>query len=137
MSFDLAVWHSDKSLDRDEARQIYLKLCEEWPYLEGSNANVQGFYQELIGKWPEIDTIPDDKVGNFDLCPWSCELSHSEIAVVLACVWSKASDVADYVTRLAEKYKLVLYDPQADRVHLPDDLAVNKRGLLQRLFGRR
>jgi hypothetical protein len=41
MSFDLAIWHSENSLTDEKAQQIYTKLCEEWPYLEGVNRNVE------------------------------------------------------------------------------------------------
>ena len=135
MSFDLAVWQSDKPLTADEAQGVYLRLCEEWPYLEGHSPAVGTFYRELIEKWPEIDTIPEETVGDFDFCPWSCPLNHSGMAVVMSCVWSKANDVAEHVGLLARKHGLLLFDPQADRVVLPDHLRPKKRGLWQRLFG--
>jgi hypothetical protein len=113
MSFDLGVWHSDKSLTRDQAAAIYLRLCEDWPYLEGDNPSIAAFYEELIGHWPEIETVREDKVGDFEFCPWSCALDHSGEAVVMSCVWSKAAEVAAYVTSLARKHELVLFDPQA------------------------
>jgi hypothetical protein len=134
MSFDLGVWHSDKSLTRDQAGEIYLRLCEDWPYLEGDNPSVAAFYEELIDHWPEIDTIAEDKVGDFKFCPWSCALSHSGKAVVMSCVWSKAAEVGAYITSLARKHELVLYDPQANRLYLPDYLKSAKRGFLERIF---
>ncbi len=135
MSFDLGVWRSEESLTKDQAGEIYLHLCENWPYLEGDHPAVGGFYTELIGHWPEIDTIAKDRVGDFDFCPWSCALCHSGKAVVMSCVWPKASEVADYVEALARMHELVLYDPQADRVYLPDHLKPARRGLLQRWLG--
>ncbi len=135
MSFDLAAWESETPLTDDEARVVYLRLYEEWPYLEGDSPAVGAFYQELIEKWPEIDTIPEDRVGDLDFCPWSCTLNHSGMAVAISCVWSKANDVAEHVGSLAQKHRLLLFDPQADRVVLPDHLRPKKRGLWQRLFG--
>jgi hypothetical protein len=122
MSFDLSVWHCEKWIGREEAGHVHVKLCQEWPYLTGSSPRVEAFYKELTDRWPEIDTIALERIDDVDLCPWSCALSHSGMAVVLACVWSKADDVADYVTKLAEKHKLVLFDPQANRVILPPHL---------------
>jgi hypothetical protein len=136
MSFDLGVWHSEQPLTDAEASETYLRLCEEWPCLEAEHPTVHEFYQELIQHWPEIDTIPEEKIGDFEFCPWSCELAHSGSAVLLSCVYSKATDVSKYVTALARKYGLVLFDPQANRVTLPEHLILPKRGLLARLLRR-
>ena len=43
MSFDLGVWHIEQPLTDVEARDIYLRLCEDWPYLEGENPAVPSF----------------------------------------------------------------------------------------------
>jgi len=135
MSFDLAAWQCDKPLTDGEAGAVYLKLCEEWPFLEGNSHNVDAFYRELIEKWPEIDTIPEERIGDFDFCPWSCALSHSGMAVVMACVWSKADEVAVFVGSLAQKHHLLLFDPQADRIVLKLDPKPKGSGLWRRLFG--
>jgi hypothetical protein len=97
---------------------------------------VPAFYQELIERWPEIDTIPEEMVGDLDFCPWSCALNHSGMAVVMSCVWPKANDVAEYVGSLALKHQLLLFDPQANRVVLPAHVRPKKRGMWQRLFGK-
>jgi hypothetical protein len=122
MSFDLAVWYSHRPLRNEEAGEIYVQLCEQWPSLEGENLSVAAFYDELTKRWPEIDTVPDDKVDDTDYCPWSCALNHSGMAVVMPCVWSKADDVAEFVHKLAQKHGLVLYDPQTGIVYLPEQL---------------
>jgi hypothetical protein len=135
MSFDLAVWHSETPLTGREAQGIYAKLCENWPYLEGTQPTVDAFYRELTEKWPEIDTIPEEKVDDFDFCPWSCALNHSGMAIVLSCVWPKAEEVAKRTIELAEKHQLVLYDPQTNGVVLPSSLQNRKRPWHKRLFG--
>ena len=119
MSCDFGIWHSDKLLTNQEAAQIYVRLCEEWPFLEGENPAVRAFYDDLTKRWPELDTVPDEKVDDADYCPWSCAISHSGMAVVVSCVWPKSDDVAAFVQGLAAKHQLILYDPQADKVHLP------------------
>ncbi len=134
MSFDLAVWNDEVPLTHAQASEIYQRLCEEWPYLEGQSPHVEAFYQELIQRWPEIDTILDDRVDDIDLCPWSCALNHSGKAVVIACVWPKAAEVAQFVEKLARRHRLVLFDPQANRVILPEHLAPPKSGFFQRLL---
>ena len=136
MSIDLGVWDSSKSLTNSEAGEIYAKLCKEWPHLEGNSANVAAFYNELIEKWPEIDTIPEEKIGDFDFCPWSCALNHSGMAIVMSCVWSKANEVGEFVGHLAQKHHLLLFDPQANRAVLPKHLSLKTLSLWQRLFNR-
>jgi len=73
VSYDLAVWDSDKVLTDKEAASVYDSLCEG-RYPEGESPKIAAFYQDLTGKWPEIDSIPEEKVGDFDFCPWSCAL---------------------------------------------------------------
>lgn len=127
MSFDLAVWYSDQPLSDNEAEKIYLNLCENWPFLEGSHTSVTEFYNELVQKWPEIDAIPEERVGDFEFCPWSCALCHSGTAIVTSCVWPMADKVSDFVMDLAYDHDLVCFDPQARRVILPAKLLPKKR----------
>jgi hypothetical protein len=134
MSFDLGVWYSNHPLTNKQACEIYLRLCEDGPYLEGDSPAVASFYEELTAHWPEIDTIPEDKIGDFDFCPWSCALDHGGMSVVMSCVWPQAESVGEFVERLAIKHGLLLYDPQADQVTLPEHLRAKKRSLFQRLF---
>jgi hypothetical protein len=136
MSFDLAIWHSENSLTSEQAQQIYTKLCEEWPYLEGVNPNVDALYRELTEKWPELDTIPEERIGDFDFCPWSCALNRSGMALITSCVWPKAPDVAKHLLMLAEKHNLVLFDPQTATVVLPKNLRQKKLPWFRRPFNR-
>jgi hypothetical protein len=137
MSCDYGVWYSETPLTNEEAAKIYLGLCEQWPFLEGENQAVRAFYDELTKRWPELDTVPDEKIDDKDYCPWSCAISHSGIAVVTACVWPMAGKVGSFVKELATKYQLIFYDPQSDQVHLPEHLKAmqaKKGGWLARLF---
>lgn len=136
MSFDLAVWHTDEPLTSERAAEIYLRLCHDWPYLNGNSAAVTAFYEELTGRWHEIDIIPEHHIGDFDHCPWSCALSRSGMAVVMTCVWSEAAAVAEFVERLARKHGLLLFDPQSNRVVLPEQFRPKPRRLFQSLFRR-
>jgi hypothetical protein len=72
-------------------------------------------------KWPEIDTVPEEKIDDKEYCPWSCALSHSGMAVVMACVWSMADEVTALVQELSKKYHLVLFNPQTDTVSIPEN----------------
>jgi len=139
MSCDYGVWHSETPLTIQQAREIYLALCEQWPFLKGENTTVRAFYNDLTKRWPELQTVPAEKVGDHDYCPWSCEISHSGMAVVTACVWPMAGKVGSFIGELAIKHKLVFYDPQSDRVLVPEHLRARRakeHGWLSRLFRR-
>ena len=124
MSCDLGVWFSDKSLTSKQAGEVYVALCEGSLALEGESPQVSAFYIELTNKWPEIDTIPEDKIDDHDYCPWSCAMERSGMHVLMSCVWSKAKDVAEFVEKLAAKHGLLFYDPQEDEVRLPRNLRI-------------
>ena len=62
--------------------------------------------------------MSDEKVDDKDFCAWSCALDRSGMHIIMACVWSKADDVATYVYELAMTHGLVLFDPQEGKVHL-------------------
>lgn len=138
MSCDYGVWYSEAAVTNAEAAKIYLGLCEKWPYLEGESPAVRAFYDELTTRWPELDAVPDDKIDDKDLCPWSCEISHSGMAVVTACVWSMADKVGHFVEELAIKHRLVFFDPQSERVRVPEHLMAmqgRKSSWWSRFFG--
>ena len=138
MSCDYGVWYSETPISNREATEIYTGLCEKWPYLEGENQDVRDFYEELVSRWPEVDTIPEEKLEDKEYCPWSCEICHSGMAVVTACVWPMAGKVGRFIQELATKHRLVFFDPQSERVYLPDHLKIvggKKRRWLGRIFG--
>jgi hypothetical protein len=96
--------------------ETYAQLCEGKLSPTGQSPRIESFYRELVQRWPEIDTVPDDKIDDHDFCPWSCALDHSGMHVIASCVWSKADAVTEFFEELAGKHGLVFYDPQADRV---------------------
>jgi fido (protein-threonine AMPylation protein) len=78
MSCDYGFWHSETSLTNEESAKIYIGLCEQWPFLEGENRAVRAFYDELTRRWPELGTVPHEKIDDKDYCPWSCEFRTPE-----------------------------------------------------------
>lgn len=136
MSCDYGVWYSETSLTNEEAAKIYIGLCEQWPFLEGENQAVRALYNDLTKLWPELDSVPDEKIDDKDRSPWSCEISHSGIVVVTACVWPMADIVGSFVKELAARHRLIFYDPQSERVHPPEHLKAMqvKKGWLRRLL---
>jgi hypothetical protein len=126
MSFDLGVWYRQNRLANKEAGELYVRLCDGNTSGVVPHPSVDALYAELIAGHPEIDTIPKEKIGDYDSCPWNCKLDHSRAHVIMCCVWSKATDVGRLVQNLARKHGLAIYDPQSDVVAYPDGSAGTK-----------
>lgn len=120
MCFDLGVWHPTKRLTHEQAGKLYATLCESQTDGVTPHPAVDAFYAELTARYPEIDTVPDDRIDDREYCPWSCALDRSPGHVLMPCVWSQAENVQRFVTQLAHKYGLAVYDPQQARVSYPD-----------------
>lgn len=120
MSFDLGVWRAHDHQTADEARFLYARLCEGKTDKIEAHSAVDAFYQDLIARHPEIDTVPDELIDDIDYCPWSCAHDHSAGHVILSCVWDKADYVSELVHRLAKKHGLVVYDPQTTSITYPN-----------------
>ena len=113
MSFDLAVMNIERNISPNKASEIYEQLCEgDYEILQPSE-KIDAFYQELIEKYPDIDTYSDDEVDN---CPWSAEIDISDGAVVMNIVWSRVDEVLPFAVKLAAKHSLACYDPQEDKI---------------------
>jgi hypothetical protein len=124
MSCDFAVWFPYQRLSDSEAGKLYTRLCQSDTNGVQPHPAVDAFYADLIAKYPEIDTVPDDRIDDHDYCPWSCALDHSPGHVIMPCVWSKADYVERLGHELAQKYGLAVYDPQSNHVIYPESPAV-------------
>jgi hypothetical protein len=120
MSFDLGVWHTQERLSDEEAGALYHDLCESRRDGVTPHPAVDAFYAELTARYPEIDTIPEERIDDHDYCPWSCALDRSPGHVIMSCVWSQAEKVARSVHELAVKPGLAVFDPQQGKVFYPD-----------------
>jgi hypothetical protein len=74
------------------------------------------FYPELTARYPEIDTIPQDRINDHDCCPWRGTLDDSPRHVIMSCEWSNATYVYRFVHSVARKHGLAVYGPQTENV---------------------
>jgi hypothetical protein len=116
MSFDLAVMNIEKPLTSSEATEIYHQLCEGNYDALPPSEKIDAFYQELTQQYPDMESYSDDDI---DDCKWSVDLDVSDGAVVMSMVWSASEKMVNFITNLAEKHDLALYDPQDETVYLP------------------
>ena len=114
MSFDLAVMNLETRISSEEAAEIYGELCEGNYELLNASEKIDAFYQELTGKYPDINSYSDETV---DDCAWTVELDISDGAVVMCIAWSRVEEVAPFVMELAERHGLACYDPQDDKLY--------------------
>jgi hypothetical protein len=121
MSYDLAVWFPDRILSDEQALHQYHKLCEGDISELNPHASLGNFYLELYKIHPEIDDVPEDKIGDFDFSPWSAEHDLSDRHMLICCVWSHADYVHDLVLNLAHKHGLAVFDPQLMKIHYPPE----------------
>jgi hypothetical protein len=119
MSYDLAVLQVDDPITDREAGEICRRLAQGWRDEQGWSSAVEAFYSELTSRWPELDTVPEDKIDDTEFCPWSVALGHYHRAVVMNCVYSRAAEVHRYVAELALKHGLAFFDPQSGKVSCP------------------
>jgi hypothetical protein len=119
MSCDHAIWYPSELLTDAKAGALYIRLCEGDLSGVTPHRSVDDFYAELTATHPEIDTIAEERIGDFAYCPWSVAFDRSPGHLIICCVWSKADYVGSLLRELAEKHGLALYDPQSEQVHFP------------------
>ena len=119
MSYDLALWFPNEILSDEQALEKYNKLCNDETSGLTPHPSIGSFYLELYKLHPEIDDVPEEKLGDFDFSPWSMEHDLSDRHLMLSCVWSHAEYVHDLVLTLAQKHGLAMFDPQLIKIHYP------------------
>jgi hypothetical protein len=119
VSYDLALWFPNEILSDEQALEKYNKLCNDETSGLTPHPSIGSFYLELYKLHPEIDDVPEEKLGDFDFSPWSMEHDLSDLHLMLSCVWSHAEYVHDLVLTLAQKHGLAMFDPQLIKIHYP------------------
>lgn len=115
MSHDLGFFSVKRGATTAEVRAAYLSSCEgvdsSWP----SSEALKSFVSALEGKYPCIDTLDDDEVDN---SPWSCGFGKGDGHIIVGMVFSRASEVGNFIWDLLERHALIVFDPQADKAYL-------------------
>ncbi len=119
MSFDLFLWDPPRGEADDESvRARYERACEgledDDDDAAGESPRVNAFFEELLARFPHLDRILESEV---DASPWSCGPERGDRWVSLTIRWGESGDeVVALVGALAEKHRVLLYDPQGDEV---------------------
>lgn len=114
MSYDLAVLALDASADTAAAQAMFAR-CSTRNHPEGElDERIAAFYEELRARFP--DYPPCDEQTPWTDMPLSTGIDH----VIMHLSLSARSDPAlRAITELAEKHRLVIYDPQSSDATMP------------------
>ncbi|MFD5522353.1 hypothetical protein [Streptomyces sp. NPDC127066] len=111
MSYDLAVWAGDRSLDDDRAGSVYGELYER--YLESDDVfvppvpRIRAYVEALVERYPE-----DVARSVWASSPVIEEASGPMVYLLMS--YSKAEEVSEYAAALAREHGLVCFDPQGE-----------------------
>jgi hypothetical protein len=118
MSHDLGFFSVKQGATTAEVRAAYISSCEgvdpSWP----SSSALKSFISALEGQYPCIDTLSDDEVDN---SPWSCGFDKGDGHIIVSMVFSRASEVGNFIWGLLERHELIVFDPQTDKAYLGDN----------------
>lgn len=126
MSYKLAIWHSERAVSDKEAADLYIKLFEQKKIPIEQHIDVYAFYNELAAYYPEIDMVAEEAL---DASPWSCTHDRSGAHVIVSMLDEKLAEVVPLILKLAERYGLVCFDPQTNKLHLPSYLQTTANSL--------
>jgi hypothetical protein len=119
VSYKLAVWHSERAISDKEAADLFTRLYEQRKLPIEQHIDVYSFYNELSVGYPEVDMVPEE---DLDVCPWACAHERSGAHVIMSVLDDKSGEMVPTILKLAEKYGLVCFDSQSNKVHLPSQL---------------
>ncbi len=120
MSFDLAVWYSNRPLSTEEAVAVYSRLGDGGAVAQvEAHPSLDACYRDLTARHPELDDVPESEINNTDLCPWSAAIERSDGYLILSTVWSKAAHVLGLVRILGQKHGVTVFDPQTGILYPP------------------
>jgi hypothetical protein len=129
MSYDISVWSIPRVLSRRDAIRAWSDLCDNGTFeLFEDSPNIGGFQCELEEKYPQIDSLPDEKIEE---SPWSCGFEPEGPALTLSCVWSRAEEIAGFVFDLAMKHNLAVFDFTSELIYMPPNLVTQSDCFLQ------
>ena len=126
MTFDLYAWKSPRDLDAGGAAALVQRWHDEGADPAASpfepSEDVGWFHRELMRDEPELDVV-SDAVPNPSTRPvWlSTDSEPPARLVAIRLARDTTPDAVNDIFSLGVKYDLVLFDPRAHRVHLPQE----------------
>lgn len=119
MSFQLAVWHTDKPLSLGAAGELFDGA------IEGKDAGLKpqpamkAFFNHLLRRYPNLDNWPNDNVTE---CPWEEQPRFNPQYLVFNLLAEHIEQLEAVIIDMALANGLAVYDPQTPDLHLPPAL---------------
>ena len=123
MSYDLAVWESERPANDQEAGEMHSALYDQYIHADieiPPTPLIAEFVQRLLRRWPDLDEVDEDEDGYEDI-PWSTSPLIGEAAgpyIYFPMVYRRAEEASAYAVQVAAELGLHCYDPQLDRLRI-------------------
>ena len=69
MSFDLSFWYEEHPITTEQARHIYVQLCDEDYLVVKPHEAIALFLQDLTQRYPPIEDLAKEEIEE---TPWAC-----------------------------------------------------------------
>ncbi|MDA2807570.1 hypothetical protein [Nocardiopsis suaedae] len=128
MSFDLGVWRETRPLTSPHALRTYRWLCGDERAADvgredlgiETDERVDAFRDDLLSEYPPLEGLAE---ADAEASPWSMTPEHVPgLFVITTMGFSDAPKAAPFIVELAETHGLVCFDPQAMRIHNPEEI---------------
>ena len=120
MSFDLAFWVGARPSDDRAALEEFRSLCER--HAEGGEPSdphptLLAFIADVTQTYPDLMDLPDERVDQGIWADGPLTVTGPRLYVGIR--WSRAAEVAAFLTTRAAKFGLVVFDPQSGELGRP------------------
>lgn len=121
VSYNVAVWEAEHPSDDAEGQRhfedLYRQFLQEWPPLPPT-VRIRAFVDALVARWPDDHGVGESAHSAHD-SPWADRPLTGNAGgpiVYLSLLSDRAEEVIAFARELADRDKLVCFDPQASLV---------------------
>ena len=132
VSYDLYLWHGPQPVTTQQATAVCHQLARSQNDTVVPDTAVLAFHRELIERFPPLETLGDDET---DDSPWNMSPDATADRVILCMGLSRASQIGPFILELAERHRLVCFDPSTGVVHNPPPIRPHDSLLLESCDG--
>lgn len=110
MSYDLAFWDENGSLDAAAAYQKYEAMADGESGVSPESPRVSEFYRDVLSAYQDL--TEDTTLEEADQSPWTSSIHFNRECVLVTIAWSRKNEISEALIALARTHGLMTYDPQ-------------------------